>query len=232
MKDFPQIAYWLIRQFTPVRFQNDILGDLLEEQKIRVDSGEHWLAIRFWLYQQVIASAVFHIAKGKCTFPLFVLTGAIFLFALLFNAVSYLSFADDINAYAKAFWLDGRAHLLLFEPSFWQLLPETFGTNFQIIHIIDSYSALWILTMLLLIYWLERKFNLSLVAYLALCALALLLPNLLIADYLYATQIPLNEIGPYIIRMWLPIMYGIFPLTIGFLTKRSELANQEYHATN
>lgn len=223
----PKVALFLLALILPKSIQNHLIGDLIEE--FEVLSEQDCKAANAWFWQQTIDTNLIYLA-GLIRRPSVLQKLNIFLplslFMLTTLLISWLSNMDSLEGYSEGMWpslLEGKIHLALFEPAFWQdsTLFFTEVTNVQMF--LDIPSIVFAFVALFILRYLNKKLSVSAI-YMAVWGYGLvLLPYLWVLIHINTQQLSPTQIGPLLAFGLLSFLYLVLPVSYMVNTKLKRL---------
>ena len=153
-------------------------------------------------------------------------TASLALFFLMTTAVTFLAYGEG-QVYHNDYWVNGAVHLFFVEPVFWESVANGLIQEATLGIFINIPSLIWAGISLALMVLIETRQSLSLIKHIALVMALIFTPYLYGMFYFTLNEVPLNQAGPIIAFMWLPVLFLIVPLSYGVIRK---INNQKKHS--
>lgn len=213
----PKAALLLMSVTLPKQIKHNLIGDLIEEYELLIEGGSK--DANAWFWKQAIETNLIYISS-LLRRPSFLrklnLLMPFVLFILATLLITWLSQMDSLDGYSEGMWqrlLEGKVHLALFEPAFWQEINQILSKVGNISMYFDIPSMLFAAVNLFVLCKLDKKLNFSALK------MAIWGYGLMLVPYTWAlihinTQ-PLmpKQIGPLLAFGLITLFYMLLPVS-------------------
>jgi hypothetical protein len=212
----PRLALVLLDRLLPASVNDDISGDLIEEFH---QSSETLFTRKYTFWLHTLATCWRYNMNSKTVASFGLASISIVIFYVLVVAIIFLSNADQSQITDDAYWTNGAIHLFFFEAEFWRFFGPLGQAETSLNLFINVPSILWFLMSCTLLFFLDKKYQLSLRSFAILALTLLILPYIWGVAYFNLFEVPLKECGPIIAFMWISILMLILPFGFGLIRK-------------
>ena len=213
----PKVALFLLTLILPKSIQNNLIGDLIEE--FEALSEQDGKAANAWFWQQTVDTNLIYLAsliRRPSVLQKLNILLPLSLFTLTILLISWLSNMDSLEGYSDGMWpslLEGKIHLALFEPAFWQDSTVFFTEVTNIQMFLDIPSIVFAFVVLITLRYLNKKLRISAVNMAVWGYTLVLLPYLWALIHINTQQLSPTQIGPLLAFGLLSFLYLVLPVS-------------------
>ena len=223
----PKLAMMLMSITLPKRIHQNLVGDLLEEfEQMREQDNK---AANAWFWRQTMETSFIYLSsllRRPTVLQKLNLFVPFILFLLATLLISWLSHMNSLEGYSEGMWqrlMEGKIHLALFEPAFWQDLEHFSPYLFDFNMYLDLPSVVFATINLLVLYKIDVKLDLSALKTAAWGYSLMLVPYAWALIHINTQSLMPKQIGPVIAFGLITFFYMILP--VSFMVNK-KLRNQ------
>lgn len=213
----PKAALLLMSMILPKQIESNLIGDLIEEYQLLIADGRKDADAWFW--RQAMETNLIYISsllrRPSVLRKLNILVPFI-LFTFASLLITWLSHMDSLEGYTEGMWqslLEGKIHLALFEPAFWQEINQTLLKMGDLSMYLHLPSMLFTSVSMLLLYKLDKKLNFSVLKMAVWGYGLMLVPYSWALIHINTQQLMPTQIGPLLAFGLITIFYMILPIS-------------------
>ena len=213
----PKAALLLMSIILPKQIKNSLIGDLIEEYELLIADGSK--DANAWFWKQAMETNLIYVSS-LLRRPSFLRKLNILIPFILFTfaslLITWLSHMGSLNGYSEGMWqrlLEGKIHLALFEPTFWQEINQLLLKVGSLSMYLHLPSMLFAATSLLVLYKLDKKLNFSALKMAVWGYGFMLLPYTWALIHINTHPLMPKQIGPLLAFGLITVFYMLLPVS-------------------